>query len=270
MTKCRPSVAQLNGVSLQREFDAEKQQIAKHFGHSANSYCSVAQLQQVVGQQMLNRLADEKPEMLLDLGCGPGLFTGALQQQSRHLISADLSAEMLNAHGDKSSKVQADSHHLPFVENAFDAIFSSLMIQWCDISSVLNECYRVLKPGGKLFCSTLIQGSLSELEQSWAQVDDDCHVHQYLSLEDVSQASTQAQWQGVQLEQQHVVFHFNSVRELAKELKQLGANYVKNRQQKGLMTKSKWQAMEQHYRQMFAGDKGFPASYQVVYFYLSK
>lgn len=249
-----------------------KNKVEQHFAHSAKTYSQGAQLQHLVAQSLLNKLPKSPVDNTLDLGCGPGLFTHALQAGTKTLVSLDLSNEMLRQVSDTPIKVQANSHALPFQSNSFDLVFSSLMIQWCDFEQVINQVHSVLKPGGTAFISTLIKGSLYELEQAWASVDDDEHIHQYLTMESLISSANKGDWQSVEIEQQTQTLWFDQVKSLAKELKLLGANYVQGRKRKGLMTKSQWQHMERAYHQMnYCNEKqAYPASYQVVLLTLRK
>lgn len=249
-------------------------QVAQHFNHSAKTYHLGARLQRDVSIELFEEVVginkiDVKLPLVLDLGAGPGLFTSTLQQVSEQLVSADLCGQMLRQNQSAKQPVQADSHQLPFVSNCFDLVYSSLMIQWCQMDTVLAEVYRALKPGGRAVISTLVKGTLTELQQAWSQVDNDKHIHDYLTYEQVEQLSTLQHWSDRQVNQQTKTYYFESAAALAKELKALGANLVKGRKNKGMMTKSKWAKMEQAYAQM-AQSNGLPATYQLVYLELTK
>lgn len=250
----------------------ESTQVAKHFTSGAKTYSFGAQLQHAVAEELMQKMPLKPSGLTLDLGCGPGLFTQQLQSKSDKLISFDLSMSMLRQGKSAVTKIQGNSHCLPFLPDSFDQIFSSLMVQWCDLERVLEQVHHVLKPGGCAYISTLIQGSLCELEQAWQAVDNDQHIHEYLSRDELILTVNRAGFGQVSVQQHKHEFWFESVKGLAKELKMLGANYVKNRQNKGLITKSKWQTMESAYRDNFysAEKDAIPASYQVVLIELKK
>ena len=68
------------------------------------------------------------------------------------------------------ARVRADAYSLPFRDGAFDLVFSSLMLQWCDdLDAVFAEIARVLRPGGLLLFSTFGPGTLAELREAWAR-----------------------------------------------------------------------------------------------------
>lgn len=246
--------------------------VEQHFAHSAGTYSQGAKLQNIVARQLLDRIDNKPGKLALDLGCGPGLFSKELNEKSERLVSLDLSFQMLSQIQAQTNKLQANSHNLPFQQASFDIVFSSLMIQWCDFEQVIEQVFSVLKPDGTAYISTLITGSLHELEQAWSVVDDDKHIHQYEAIEQLLSVVNKGNWQSVEIEQQTQTLWFDQVKSLARELKLLGANYVQDRKNKGLMTKSKWQKMEQAYRDNFFCSKkqAFPASYQVVLLELRK
>lgn len=248
----------------------EQQKIQTCFSNSAQTYRNGAQLQHRVGQTCISKLSQNHYQQILDLGCGPGLFAPKLQSLTSQFVSLDLSKSMLATNPSFGFKIQGDSHKLPFQKNSFELVFSSLMIQWCDIETVLEQVYEVLKPGGQAVISTLVSGTLIELQQAWSAVDNDTHIHQYSTLTDVEGLVNSGAWRKSNTELATITLEFDSVLSLAKELKLLGANFVKNRKNKGLVTKNKWQAMEQAYQQLGKNESIIPATYQVVYITLEK
>lgn len=249
--------------------------IAKNFGSSAPTYVEHASLQRDLGNRLYSlidkrQLADDC--IVLDLGCGPGLFTKQLQHNGSYLISADLALGMLQEHKSDHSKLNLDSHQLSFLDKSIDLVFSNLMIQWCDFAEVTSEILRVLKPGGEAVISTLLPGSLFELAQSWQSVDDDVHVHAYETLEDLNEIVQGQHWQAVELYQEDLVYWYDNAKQLARELKSLGANLVKGRQRKGLVTKAKWQQMEAAYQAQFCcqSSNKISATYKTLTIKLTK
>ncbi|HEY9118264.1 MAG TPA: methyltransferase domain-containing protein, partial [Marinobacter sp.] len=177
-----------------------KTAIARDFGTASKTYNPAARLQRYMGQVMLDQLLEPgclSPAgagcHILDLGCGTGWFTGQLAGISGwtevSVTGADLSPGMLDyarAAGVPGIRwLVADAEALPLEDNSLDVIFSNLMIQWCDDSSgVLAECRRVLRPGGQLFISTLLDGTLEELRHAWHQADPGHeHVNHFESEE---------------------------------------------------------------------------------------
>lgn len=65
--------------------------------------------------------------------------------------------------------MQGDIELLPFADNQFDFCFSNLAVQWCDsLAAALAGLVRVTRPGGVVAFSTLLSGSLDELNQAFS------------------------------------------------------------------------------------------------------
>jgi len=72
------------------------------------------------------------PTKILEIGCGPGIFTHSLSKAAR-VIALDISMEMLKFVKNKRIKVellQADMDYLPFKANSFDAIVAYRVMEY--------------------------------------------------------------------------------------------------------------------------------------------
>jgi ubiquinone/menaquinone biosynthesis C-methylase UbiE len=96
---------------------------------------------------------------VLDLGAGPGTYTRAISGKGHHCIGVDYSHNVLAVARRKGSHepyVQADAYHLPFHNEAFDAVVCIGVLQSLDgTSEALSEISRVLARGGWLFLDGL-------------------------------------------------------------------------------------------------------------------
>ena len=69
-------------------------------------------------------------ERILDLGCGTGELTLALQQRGCEAVGVDLSPEMVAAAKEKGVDARVmDGHSMAF-EDEFDAVFSNAALHW--------------------------------------------------------------------------------------------------------------------------------------------
>ena len=257
-----------------------KRRIAGNFSRAATTYDSSAALQQRVATNLRSHLPTfdrDSPLTMLDMGCGTGRETAALQLHYPKAIitGLDLSEGMLayarnHYLPEKGIWIQGDIEHMPFADNTFDLVFSSLAIQWCEsLGNALVEACRVLKPGGWFLFSTLAEGSLDELRQAWLSVDNQQHVNSYLSFKRQSSYISQSEFRVNSLHQRTEVIYYPSVKSLLKDMKGLGANTVISQKSSGLSRRNPLLQLRNGYS-AFKTAQGLPASYQVIYGALQK
>ncbi len=117
---------------------------------------------------ILNLLGPAEGEVILDAGCGTGIFTVDLLSSGSKVIGLDLSLPMLRQAEKKLEGypfriVLADMRHLPFSESSFDKTVSITALEFIEnAKGAVEELFRVTKKGGCVVVATL--NSLS----SWA------------------------------------------------------------------------------------------------------
>lgn len=253
-----------------------KAHIQQHFDKAAHTYDAAAILQREIGDRLLERLDYIKinPKRVLDLGAGTGYMTKQLLKQypKADIISLDIAMSMLKRtqqHGGwfrKPMLICADAEALPLQAQSVDLILSNLMLQWCnDLPSGFQEMMRVLKPGGMVLFSSFGPDTLKELRQSWASVDGYPHTSEFVDMHDVGDAMLQAGFAQPVMDMDMLTMTYDSVRQLVKDLKHIGANNSHTAQCKGLTGKQRWQAFEQAYQPFQYADGQYPASYEVIY-----
>lgn len=247
---------------------AQQIKIARSFGAASNSYDISARLQRYCGKHLMPYLPQKSDIRVLDLGAGTGFFTDILASQYQEVLGVDMSKQMLNFakhnRADNISWLAGNALNLPLQNQSVDLIYSNLMIQWCQpLTPVLNEIFRVLKPGGLFVFSTLLDGTLFELKSSWAQVDDDQHVIDFLSENALLSTLAIPQAKLLRENVQDIVLEYEDVLHLARELKGLGANQVPNKVNKGLAGKDSWQKMMTAYQDFIEPSGIYPATYKV-------
>lgn len=253
----------------------DKRTIARSFGRAAVTYDAVAGLQRSVGKTLINKITQPAtPARMLDLGCGTGYFCHQLAQRfpDAQLFGLDLAEAMVNfarkqtsAAGISGFWLCGDAEQLPVRDAAFDLIFSSLVIQWCDhLPQLFAELYRVVQPGGRIAFSTLGPDTLHELKTAWRAVDDYVHVNEFASLEAVERALRQAGFQIEQWQVEKRVLHFPRLVDLTRELKSLGAHNMNPGRAEGLTGRQKITRLKNAY-EAFRTVDGLPATYEVIY-----
>jgi len=114
---------------------------------------------------LLEFLAPAKEEVILDAGCGTGIFTTDFLAEGTRVVGMDISAAMLQVAANKAGSLGKDKNFLPvkgnildlpFLDNYFDKVISNTAIEFiADGEKAVSELLRVLKPGGSLVIATL-------------------------------------------------------------------------------------------------------------------
>src|SRR3546814_17150610 len=100
---------------------------------------------------LIDWLAPQAGERILDLGCGDGVLSEKLLEAGAQVIGADASPELVAAARERGIDAQiVDGQALSF--NAeFDAVFSHAALHWMkrDPDAVLAGVWRALTQGGR-------------------------------------------------------------------------------------------------------------------------
>jgi SAM-dependent methyltransferase len=114
---------------------------------------------------VLEWLAAQPGESILDLCCGDGQLTARIASTGANVIGLDASPQMAAAarmHGIHVHEGLAET--LPFPDRTFDAVFSNAALHWVrDQDAVLAEVHRVLKPGGRFVAEMGGQGNIAAI-----------------------------------------------------------------------------------------------------------
>jgi len=117
---------------------------------------------------LLEMLGPEQGDIILDVGCGTGVFTLDILSSGARVIGLDISRPMIVRACYKAKKypfeaLVGDMMSLPFADESFDKAVSVTAIEFVnDARSAVKELFRVTKKGGTIVAATL--NSLS----SWA------------------------------------------------------------------------------------------------------
>lgn len=266
----------MNSRDPREIFGIDRRAVAQAFDRASAGYDAAAALQERVRNELLARLEELKvePQAVLDLGAGTGHAARALKRRYPRatVVASDIAPGMLDRARAQSrwlrrfERVRADAYALPFRDGAFDLVFSSLMLQWCDdLDLACAEIARVLKPGGLLLLSTFGPDTLRELREAWAAGDGAAnHVNHFFDAHALGGAFMQAGIAEPVLDVDRIVLPYADVLTLMRELKALGAHNVTRGRARGLTGKQRLAAMTRAYETL-RRDGQLPATWEVIH-----
>jgi len=256
-----------------------KADIARSFSLAAGTYDKHAFVQQEIANRLLERLdyLKKKPRLILDVGAGTGQHTRALQQKfpESTVIGIDIAQGMAQFAKSKQSwqfwknapqYLCADAESLPFGKNSVDLIFSNFTLQWCaDLELVFTEFKRIVKPNGMIFFSTLGPNTLHELKTSFATVDNNSHVNEFVDMHDIGDYLLNCHFGDPVIDMEMITIHYPNVKSLLIDLKGTGAHNMSPLRLKGCLSKQQYLRMVAAYETLKQQNGLIPASYEVVY-----
>lgn len=263
------------------------------FARAAASYDAAAVLQREIAQRLSERLDGMRlnPQRILDVGSGTGFarpllaarfplatrlafdLAPAMLQYEREHARARFGAfaqawKKLQAHwrGARTHYVCADMHALPCATASVDLIWSNVALQWSDApQAVFEDCRRILRPEGLLLFSTFGPDTLQELGRAFAAVDGEPHVNRFVDMHDLGDALLAAGFTGPVMEMERIVLTYADLKSVLRDLQDIGAHTVLERQRVGLMGRARWQALQAAYARFKRVDGRLPATFEVIY-----
>ena len=269
----------------------DHRQVRRAFSRAAQHYDDAAALQREAGARLAESLdyfddpahGGRTPEVIVDLGCGPGHAAVAMQKRwpKAQVLALDLAPGMLqqtrrNAGGWRpfARRVQplcADARALPLREASVDILFSNLCLQWVeDLPAVFAGFRRVLKPGGLLLLSTFGPDTLYELRGAFSEADDAPHVSLFASIAQIGDALIASGFKDPVLDRDEFSLGHPDLAHLMRELRTLGATNAMSSRRRSLTGRARFARAAQAYEPLrrradepLAGQ--LPATWEVLY-----
>ncbi len=124
------------------------------------------------GRALLDLLAPQTGERILDLGCGTGDIAQSIAERGARVVGVDASVDMIAAARSRFPALDfrvEDAAALPF-EAEFDAVFSHAVLHWVTrADDAIRGMRRALKPGGRLVAEFGGWRNCAALEAAFAE-----------------------------------------------------------------------------------------------------
>lgn len=262
-------------------FDAR--QVRHAFGRAAQGYEDASALQREIESRLLEsfdhyaiRHGDAKPQVVVDLGCGPAHAAAWFRRQlpDARVLAIDAALPMLeiadaNTRGQwlrrkPVDRVCADLRALPLADGSVDVLFCNLALQWIDDLPVAFSGFRrVLKPGGLLLCTTFGTDTLYQLREAFAAADAVPHVSPFVDIAGFGDALVAAGFREPVLDRDLLVETLPDFASVLRGLKAMGATNALHARRHSLSGRARFAAADAAYQRNREG--GFPLTWEAIY-----
>lgn len=158
---------------IKQFFDEDSRQYLTERYPEAPTTCD--QYSYLVRKQYVLEMLDRVPQKgrILDIGCGPAVYTRDLVARDWQVCGVDLSSGMLRTAARNAASLRgkavrfaaAQATELPFRNGSFDAVLCVGVVSYVDsVPALLREVRRVLSPNGQAVFQISNSWSVSELD----------------------------------------------------------------------------------------------------------
>ncbi|XP_059410646.1 arginine-hydroxylase NDUFAF5, mitochondrial [Carassius carassius] len=259
-------------------FDRSMKRSQKQWASSLLDSDKYDYLRDEVGSRLADRVYDVSRTfpLALDVGCGKSHIAEHLSKDIvERLFLTDISDSSLRNRKKCEMPTQcvlADEEFLPFKENTFDLVLSSLSLHWInDLPGAFRQIHQVLKPDG-VFIGAMVGGEtlyelrcslqLAELEREGGFAP---HISPYTAVKDLGNLLGQAGFNMLTVDIDEVQVHYPGMLEVMSDLQGMGeSNCAWNR--KSLLHRDTILAAAAIYKEMYGNEDGsVPATFQILY-----
>lgn len=140
---------------------------------NAAAYAQNGRFVATLASPVVDLLAPQPGERILDIGCGDGALTEQIVASGAEVKGIDNSPAMLDAARKRGLDVEQHSADaLPF-RSEFDAVFSNAALHWLSADrhpALLASIRRALKPGGRFVAEMGGQGNIAAIRVALSAV----------------------------------------------------------------------------------------------------
>ncbi|CAO2578580.1 Arginine-hydroxylase NDUFAF5, mitochondrial [Lemmus lemmus] len=248
-------------------FDRELKRKQKNWAARQPEPMKFDYLKEEVGSRIADRVYDIDRDfpLALDVGCGRGYI-------AQHLNKVFYTLKNSSETDIPTVNILADEEFLPFQENTFDLVVSSLSLHWVnDLPRALEQIHYVLKPDG-VFVGAMFGGdTLYELRCSLQLAETEReggfspHISPFTAVSDLGHLLGRAGFNTLTVDTDEIQVNYPGMFELMEDLKGMGeSNCSWNR--KALLHRDTMLAAAAVYREMYRNEDGsIPATYQIYH-----
>lgn len=115
---------------------------------------------------VLDKISWAEPKLVVDVGCGAGVYARPVQERGATYVAGDLSWGMVSALASVPHRLNLDVQQLPFADETVDVVLANHMLYHVPHQNqAFAEIRRVLRPGGVLLAATNSRFSMQELDE---------------------------------------------------------------------------------------------------------
>ncbi|KAK5898925.1 hypothetical protein CesoFtcFv8_008458 [Champsocephalus esox] len=259
-------------------FNREMKRRQKNWAASLQEGNQYDYLRDEVGGRVADRVYDiaRTFPLALDIGGGKSHIAEHLNKEFvERLFLTDISEKALKQTRQTeipTHHVLADEEFLPFKENTFDLVVSSLSLHWInDLPGALRQIHQVLKPDG-VFIGAMVGGeTLYELRCSLQLGETEReggfspHVSPYTAVTDLGNLLGQAGFTMLTVDTDEVQVHYPGIIEVMTDLQGMGeSNCAWNR--RSMLNRDSILAAAAIYKEMYGSEDGsVPATFEILY-----
>ncbi|XP_074485996.1 arginine-hydroxylase NDUFAF5, mitochondrial [Sebastes fasciatus] len=279
-----PSSEPRRGVSVSGSgttvnvFNREMKKSQKNWAATLQDGHQYDYLRDEVGSRVADRVYDiaRTFPLALDIGGGKSHIAEHLSKDFvERLFLTDVSEKTLKQRRKSeipTACVLADEEFLPFKENTFDLVVSSLSLHWInDLPGALRQIHQVLKPDG-VFIGAMVGGeTLYELRCSLQLAETEReggfspHVSPYTAVTDLGNLLGRSGFTMLTVDIDEVQVHYPGIIEVMTDLQGMGeSNCAWNRRL--LLHRDTILAAAAIYKEMYGNEDGsIPATFEILY-----
>lgn len=259
--------------------------LCRKFDVAASAYANAAVVQREVGNRLLERFDVMRiaPEVVLDMGCGPGTHTGALVARfpNAQVIAVDQSPKMLElaappkrgllarfSRAPRATALRADMRAMPLKFGSADVLWSNFSLQWAsDLPTLFGEWNRVLRSDGVLMFTAPGPDTLKELRSAVASVEssDVIRSHTFTDLHDLGDMLIHAGFADPVMDMEVITLEYADTKALWRDMRDQAATSSAAARPRGLMTPRKLNAIEAALEHSRGSNGKIRISVEVVY-----